>query len=298
MKRNLFIGSSKEGADIATMLKVKLENELQDWIDVTIWNDGTIFNLNSSALDSLVKVSRKYDYGILIATNDDVALVRDKMEVVPRDNVLFELGMFVGSLGLSRAFMLIENGNKLMSDYNGITLPYFKRDDEVSLNRAFGQVIKAIKSTQQSFNIRPIPSSSLAMGYFENLIQKLAKKWVDLEKEFTLEVLIPKKINDIDISISQFKKNNNSVEESVYEKNTRPSIYKYEDKSDIYWDIPTTLKTLHKLMGYFIPNQEIGLNPEKEEWIECELRNFIGTLRVLIDECPACKDNVVVKFID
>lgn len=299
MKRKLFIGSSKEGTEIAQQLKVQLEKELSEWIDITIWNDGVIFNLNSSTLDSLVKASRKFDYGILVATNDDIALIRKEIEMVPRDNVMFEMGLFVGSLGLSRAFMLVEDGSKLPTDYKGITVPYFEKNDEKSIVSAIDEIIKAIKSTQQSFNIRPIPSASLALGYFENLIQKLAKKRLEQDIDFKFEILIPRSINDIDSLLRNYKRKNESVEISVFEKDTRPVVFKYlNDTLENYWDIPTTLKTLHKLIGYFIPNQEIGLNPEKEEWIESELRNFIGTLRVLISECPACENNVTVEFID
>ena len=136
MKRKLFIGSSSEGKEIAEILKAKIEIENGDWIECDIWDEGKIFELNSSALDALVKASRKYDYGILVATKDDLLKSRGANLQVPRDNVMFEMGMFLGSLGLTRAFLMVEKHSKLTTYYNVITVPYFDTYDECKLDKA------------------------------------------------------------------------------------------------------------------------------------------------------------------
>src|SRR5262245_1254912 len=103
MKRKLFIGSSKEGEELAKKVHEEITRECGDWISPQIWNDGGIFDLNMSALDALVRASRRFDYGILVASKDDILKTRGRAHFVPRDNVMFEMGMFLGSLGLTRA---------------------------------------------------------------------------------------------------------------------------------------------------------------------------------------------------
>lgn len=176
MNRKLFIGSSTEGLEVAEKLKAKLETELGEFLSVERWNDGGVFSLNKGTLDSLMAAARRYDYGVLVATKDDVAKIRDAEHFVPRDNVMLEMGMFLGSLGLTRAFLLVEEHNKLPTDYNGVTVPYFNKEKDGSLDNAISDIVSAIKKTRNSYNIRPVPSAALAMGYFESFVQKLAKK--------------------------------------------------------------------------------------------------------------------------
>ncbi|HEX8332001.1 MAG TPA: TIR domain-containing protein [Segetibacter sp.] len=295
--RKLFIGSSTEGLPIAERLKAKLEKELYDFIECTIWNDGKIFSLNKSALDSLVVAARKFDYGILIATKDDIATVRGTEVYLPRDNVMFEMGMFLGSLGLTRAFLMTEKASKLPTDYNGVTVPYFESDVDGSLDRAIEQIAEVMLNSKNSFNIRPVPSAALALSYFDNFVQRVAQKLLRDDIDFTLKVLLPKSLENVYTYIDYYKKYNKSEEVSVYEKGTRPFVYKLKEEVNTYWDIPTTLTTLNKLINLVIPSKEIGVEEDKQDWIEQELRNFKGTIEILVELCPACKGNVVVQFL-
>jgi hypothetical protein len=297
MKRKLFIGSSKEGLSYAQKLKVTIESELDEWIDCTIWSDGEIFGLNNSTLHSLVQASRKFDYGILVASKDDKTNFRGVNVIIPRDNVLFEMGMFLGSLGLTRAFMLVEEECKLPTDYNGITVPYFNSMIEGSIEKAIHQIIQAIQNSRNSFNIKPVPSAALALGYFESFIQKLAKKRLSEDIPFSLEIFLPVNISDIDTTIKIHKRNNPSDEISIYENGSRPIVHQYKNTEHNYWDIPTNLQTLNSLMNLIIPSMEIGINHEKQDWIEQEIRNFKGTLEVLIHQCEACKGFVTVSIL-
>lgn len=298
MKRKLFIGSSSEGSDIAKKLKEEIESEMGDWLECDLWNGGKIFDLNTSALDALMRASRKYDYGILVATKDDITKSRGTEAHVPRDNVMFEMGMFLGSLGLTRAFLFVERHSKLPTDYNGITVPYFEKDVEGSIEEAVHKVKSAIVNSKSSYNLRPVPSSALALGYFESFVQKLAKKRLEDEIDFKFEILLPENISDLTVAIQLYKREHPSEEVSVYEKSTRPVVYKYIGDEELYWDIPSTLQTLSNLMNMFVPSTEIGLSPDKQDWILNELRNFKGTLEVLIDQCSACKGNIFVYVIN
>ncbi|MGB6688104.1 MAG: nucleotide-binding protein [Terracidiphilus sp.] len=67
---------------------------------------------------------------VVILTGDDVAAPkpdRSKEELRARQNVIFELGFFVGRLGRKRTFALVEKGVALPSDIRGVI--YIELDD-------------------------------------------------------------------------------------------------------------------------------------------------------------------------
>lgn len=294
MKRKLFIGSSTEGIDIARALKTVVDSNLGAQIETHIWDEGKIFTLNSNALDSLIKATRKYDYGVLVATKDDLVDSRGVLKAAPRDNVILEMGMFLGSLGLTRAFLLIEEEAKLPTDYYGITLPFFDKAKHGSLDNAINVIIEAFKSTLSSYNLKPLPSAALALGYFENFILPAARKKLEESKPFTLEIFLPKSIKSINDDKLLYNSSNPSKEVGLIRPGERPTAMEYNSKPNVFWDIPTTLRTLSNLIDLILPSTEIGINVEKEEWILHELNHFAGTLKVLIDQHPACNGKVHV----
>jgi hypothetical protein len=100
-KPRLFIASSVESLPIAEAINVNLDYDFE----VTIWKGGT-FRLSSSTIDDLVKKSSAVDFALFIFTPDDIVLIRDEKKRVVRDNVLFELGLFVGAIGKDRSFII------------------------------------------------------------------------------------------------------------------------------------------------------------------------------------------------
>jgi hypothetical protein len=66
---------------------------------------------------------QKHDFAILVLTPDDVTESRGDSEKSPRDNVLFELGLFMGRLGRERTFIVCDRSTKLRlpSDLAGIS---------------------------------------------------------------------------------------------------------------------------------------------------------------------------------
>ena len=101
---SIFIGSSTEGLDVAREVELQLQN---DGI-TTIWKDG-VFGLGSGTLESLMKVLEQFDFAVMVLSPDDLIESRSQSYASPRDNVLFELGLFMGKLGRSRVFIVHEH---------------------------------------------------------------------------------------------------------------------------------------------------------------------------------------------
>ncbi|WP_233423640.1 nucleotide-binding protein [Vibrio metoecus] len=93
-KPRVFIGSSVESLPIADAIAVNLEFDAE----VTIWRNGT-FNLSSNALDDLITKAKSVDFSIFIFSPDDLTIMRSREKYVVRDNVVFELGLFIGAIG-------------------------------------------------------------------------------------------------------------------------------------------------------------------------------------------------------
>lgn len=276
MKRKIFIGSSSEGHKVAELIKNEINDQLSDWIECETWKGGDVFDLNTGTLDSLLKATRKYDYGIFIATADDDLTKRDVKSKVMRDNVLFESGLFLGSLGLRRAFLLTHFNVGLPTDFNGTTLLTF---DENNLNEVQNKIVKELENTRYSFCLKPLPSTALALTYFNNFVTRFAEKRLK-HQDSSLKILIPDSTDNIWGQIKKYKLNHKSYKTI----GGRPIAYRYINKRRKYWDIPTVLETIGNVIDLFIHSNEIGINKEKEEWIRHEIRNFEGTLTVLVNK--------------
>ena len=89
----------------------------------TVWTDGVFF-AGGYPLEALEKAVGESDFAVAIAQPDDVVRSRKRMQPTLRDNVLFELGLFMGKLTRHRAILIhpkIPN-LKLPSDLHGLTL--------------------------------------------------------------------------------------------------------------------------------------------------------------------------------
>lgn len=106
-KPRIFIASAAESLDVADAINSNLDHEAE----VTVWKDG--FNLSQNTIDDLVKKAGAVDFAIFVFTPDDVTTIRDQEKRTVRDNVVFELGLFTGTLGKERCFMVKPRGEDL-----------------------------------------------------------------------------------------------------------------------------------------------------------------------------------------
>lgn len=118
-KIRVFIISSAEALDIARTIQNAFA---YDPFTTVIWTDG-VFKVSNYTLQSLEDEVDNSDFAIAIAHADDMTDSRGKDWPSPRDNVIFELGLFMGRLGKHRAILMEPRDAdvKLPSDLAGIT---------------------------------------------------------------------------------------------------------------------------------------------------------------------------------
>lgn len=143
-KPRIFIGSSVESLDVAFSVQESLEHE----IEVTVWTQG-IFQPSRYAMEDLINALAESDFALFVFAPDDVATIRDVEKKVVRDNVVFELGLFVGRLGRERCFILVPRGSEelhLPSDLLGLTpLSYDADRTDHNLLAALGPACQRIR---------------------------------------------------------------------------------------------------------------------------------------------------------
>lgn len=118
MKPRVFIASSVEGLSVAKVINLNLDHVSTN----TMWTDA--FQLSSVTLSALVEQTKNNDFAIFVFSPDDDTEMRGTKHSVVRDNVLFELGMFIGALGADRCFVVKPRSAQLHipTDLLGVTL--------------------------------------------------------------------------------------------------------------------------------------------------------------------------------
>jgi hypothetical protein len=116
-KPRIFLGSSGK----QEKLLLALERGLDDVAEVVPWT--TSFNPGTTTLERLIELTRDVDFAVFVFAQDDWT-IKDSSEdgqASPRDNVVFEAGLFGGVLGMRRTLILHANGAKLPTDLLGLT---------------------------------------------------------------------------------------------------------------------------------------------------------------------------------
>jgi hypothetical protein len=119
MNPRVFVGSSTEGIEVAEAIQSNLERAA----DVTVWNQD-VFSLSAYNLESLLTAVATSDFGVFVLTPDDLVHFRGATQSAARDNVVFELGLFVAGLGRENTFIVrprVVEDFRLAGDLLGLT---------------------------------------------------------------------------------------------------------------------------------------------------------------------------------
>jgi predicted nucleotide-binding protein len=129
VKPRLFIGSSSESLPIVEILT----EELADIAEVVPWTDPRTFPPTEYLTTSLLRAAASFDFGLFLFEPDDVVQSRERFSAVPRDNVVFELGLFMSHLGIKRAFPMAPRGRvKMLSDLAGFQPIVYEEPEEAA----------------------------------------------------------------------------------------------------------------------------------------------------------------------
>lgn len=170
-KPALFVGSSSEGLELARAVRALLDEDAE----VTLWKEG-LFDLGSTFIDSLIKALPRFDFAAVMLTADDLLTSREVTTLGPRDNVLFELGLFMGRLGRERTFVIRARGSqiKIPSDLAGLTTAMYdwpRADDnhQAAVGPACDNIRKMIRTLgfsemRTSTQIRAVQEEQVRQG--------------------------------------------------------------------------------------------------------------------------------------
>jgi hypothetical protein len=278
-KPRLFIGSSSEEIGLAKTAKQFLETKF----DVVIWNyplwEKGVFKLNNNFLSDLLKTSLLFDYVLMIGTTDDKVEYRGKEVFAARDNVIFELGLFLGRMGISKCAFLID----------------------WKLNNDPLEFSNALKTVAHFFDAAPtdeinfFPSSTLASVYYENFILPVCSYYVynggfivrdKLYEECLVNIIMPEQINtDVNIQFEQLKRKV-KTEQLIFHYNGRPrSIQidiKEEHKKLQIIDFPTVISGINYSILHLLPEEFHAQSESYQLILQRELKRFTANLLLLI----------------
>ena len=179
-KPTVFVGSSTEGLDIARAIKSHLMVDAQ----VSIWNED-VFGLNEGTLESLVNSLETFDFAVLVITADDLVVSRGTEAQAPRDNIIFEFGLFMGGLGRDRTFGVCSDDTamRLPSDLLGVTLARYdaarsQQEPESAVDAAASKIRQAIVKHGRRPGSTKSPEAELTETYSD-----IATDFRDLSNE-------------------------------------------------------------------------------------------------------------------
>jgi hypothetical protein len=144
-KPRIFLGSSGQQEKLLQALTRGLESVAH----VEPWT--TSFDPGTTTLQRLLELSHEVDFAAFVFARDDwttnsppASDPAGSGQASPRDNVVFEAGLFGGVLGMRRTFILHANGSKLPSDLLGLTSVRYDEATTASEMRAVNQKLRKV----------------------------------------------------------------------------------------------------------------------------------------------------------
>lgn len=139
---SVFIGSSAESLDVALAINKSLTNKR---FEPRIWSDG-VFQCSRATIEDLIATTKQADFAVLVLAADDVTISRGKRKAAPRDNTIFELGLFMGALSRDRTYIVAPKplDIKIPTDLFGISLLTYKKKRGQTIGRALQPVTREL----------------------------------------------------------------------------------------------------------------------------------------------------------
>ncbi len=133
LRPKMFIGSSSAALPVVELFVAALSQH----VSCVPWNLASQFNCEgtNTTVSALQSASLKYDFALFVLTPDDTVTLKidgkRRTLLAFRDNVIFEIGLFLGSIGARRVFIARQNSNRqqrIPSDLLGAAIQAFAFD--------------------------------------------------------------------------------------------------------------------------------------------------------------------------
>jgi len=237
IKPTLFIGSSSEGLKVARLARQALESA----VEVSVWDEGA-FPLGQTFIEALVNALRRFDFALMVMTPDDPTQSRGTELFGARDNVIFELGLFTGSLGRERTFVLHELGIplKIPSDLLGVSMATYRPRNDGDLRAAVSSGCDAIRESIEK------------LGFSDKKVTQVIGDMRERQREQTTQISRQaEQIRALEFAlrgiVTQYE-----VEKLIGLDRTQPFLCYYSD------DLYSELRRLRAL-GFVQNNEGVGL---------------------------------------
>lgn len=306
LKPKIFIGSSTLGVSVAE----KVKKHLSTIGDCYVWNEPNVWEPNRSTFENLLRMVSFFDFGVFVATADDLTLTNDKIVIEPRDNVILEMALFCGAMGRDKSFLLVEEGIKPPSDFNGIYMPRFNKLDDSTIKTACDEYASKIEEHYKLGHLSLYPTTSLAIGYYKNFVAQLVESSQEVEAlefdgvkytDFKQKIVIPKDLQGmIREKAARFYKRNGFVEHEMKTKfRKHPAWFQLDpDKAPtaMVYDMPSTLTGIDDAIELILQKGYHGRIKIQQVSEQRELNNFRRVLQMQIDKSPFAQ--ATVEIID
>lgn len=301
----VFIGSASESLDIAQQVKDVLARDFECYL----WTDE-VFKSNDSIFQTLLTEAGLFDFGILVLAKDDYKSSRGVTTFAPRDNMLFEFGMFLGRVGSDRAFALVEDGTGLPTDLLGIQLEKFSRSAKegyLDIRACTEKISKRMRESDRLGYLSMFPTTAMAIGYFNNFVTLVAEgiassPQVDMGGvQYSVDglaIVMPENLDaDIKKRATIYYESHGLKQIELPTRHRSHPLYAVADdkaKKLMVYDMPTVLDGIDKAIDMYLRKGAIGKSTAQQLLEDRELRNFEKVLSMQIGQDAFCKKFVTI----
>ena len=139
-EKKVFLGYAGKSEALALRISRFLTQECSG-IEVIDWQ--LHFEPGTVLIGNLFDVADSVDYAIMVATKDDISSTVSSTNIfTPRDNIIFEIGLFMGVIGMKNVIIIKEEGVSLPSDWGGIL--YLGVRDQTSIDAIKVQICRKL----------------------------------------------------------------------------------------------------------------------------------------------------------